>query len=230
MHISWVVCLLWIGAACESASDTVTVGDPDIKPDVKIQDQTVPNPPTADDEESETGERTVEETEQKPDTEGIPAGGEPDGGPVGEETDAEIDSNVVPPKVNIDTFREVVELLQDTDSNDDTPHGADSGGGLGSGPGQLALDEHQRKRTGKTTKNYAATECGAKIEKHSPDVTSAKYVLTSNKDQYARAPCDKKFSFTVELCEKIQVIKKTVTAESLMGILYFSASTHSSQC
>ena len=95
------------------------------------------------------------------------SGGEPDGTELEEGSVDPNVENVIPPKVNIETFHEVIERIPDSDiALENGPDGGQNGPATTAGAG-----DELPKRTGKTTKNYAATECGAKIEKHSVDVT-----------------------------------------------------------
>jgi len=125
---------------------------------------------------------------------------------------AEDDSNIVPEQVDVETFNNVVSRLE-TD-------------------GQAAVDEIEEeneaaplveepketwKLTSKTTKNFASDSCGARIEKSAPDVTGAKNVIKNDFDKYAKAPIDKKFAFTVELCEEIQIQRLFIGVNELFA-------------
>ncbi|CBY23804.1 unnamed protein product [Oikopleura dioica] len=115
---------------------------------------------------------------------------------------AEDDSNIVPEQVDVETFNNVVSRLE-TDGQE-----------------AAALVEEPKetwKLTSKTTKNFASDSCGARIEKSAPDVTGAKNVIKNDFDKYAKAPIDKKFAFTVELCEEIQIQRLFIGVNELFA-------------
>lgn len=104
------------------------------------------------------------------------------------------DEEIIPPKLDIPTFNEDSEAQRQIQSelgdvNDDDAIGKS--------------DNKQLKR-GSSNKNAADSSC-AKIDKATSDMVNAKYVLSSNMDQYARIDRDAKFAFTIELCEIIQL-------------------------
>lgn len=78
--------------------------------------------------------------------------------------------------------------------------------------------ETMADRRGKAKKNYAADSCGAKINKHAPELLNAHYLLKKNKDQYARTDtCQSLFDFTVELCEIIQLDQIQIGANEVFS-------------
>ncbi|XP_031332834.1 SUN domain-containing ossification factor-like [Photinus pyralis] len=59
----------------------------------------------------------------------------------------------------------------------------------------------------KRWKNYASTDCGAKIIAANPEANSAGSVLSASRDEYKLNACVNRIWFIVELCEAIQAVK-----------------------
>jgi len=125
---------------------------------------------------------------------------------------AEDDSNIVPEQVDVETFNNVVSRLE-TDGQDavDEIEEENDAAAIVQEPKETC------KLTSKTTKNFASDSCGARIEKSAPDVTGAKNVIKNDFDKYAKAPIDKKFAFTVELCEEIQIQRLFIGVNELFA-------------
>jgi len=56
-------------------------------------------------------------------------------------------------------------------------------------------------------KNFASSECGAKIVRYSDNVRHAHHAITRNADEYLLYQCQDPAFFVVELCETIKVIR-----------------------
>jgi len=112
------------------------------------------------------------------------------------------EKDIVPPQIEIVTFNEHPKDESKHHHHDD----------LTTPPTQQVI-----LQKGKAPKNYAAASCGAKIDKHAPDLLNAKYVLSPSKDHYARADCAKKFFFTIELCEIIRLDRIEIASYELFS-------------
>jgi len=56
-------------------------------------------------------------------------------------------------------------------------------------------------------KNFASTECGAKVVGSNPESNGAKNVISSSRDEYMMNKCGDKIWFAVELCESIKAMR-----------------------
>ncbi|KAJ8038417.1 SUN domain-containing ossification factor [Holothuria leucospilota] len=57
----------------------------------------------------------------------------------------------------------------------------------------------------KDSKNYASSDCGAKILSANKEAQSASHILNFNRDEYMINPCSADIWFIMELCEPIQI-------------------------
>ena len=54
-------------------------------------------------------------------------------------------------------------------------------------------------------KNYASTDCGAKLISFNPEANNPSHILSENKDEYMLNACSRRVWFIIELCEPIQI-------------------------
>merc|ERR1712106_824153 len=66
------------------------------------------------------------------------------------------------------------------------------------------VNGHGAKGSKFKSKNYASTDCGAKMITANPEAQHASKVIATNKDEYLLNKCEDKTWFIVELCESIQ--------------------------
>ena len=71
---------------------------------------------------------------------------------------------------------------------------------------QLPVTEKLVKDPKYARKNYAGTDCGAKILSNSPEVENARAVLTRSRDEYLLSSCSSDvIRFVIELCDTVRV-------------------------
>ena len=54
-------------------------------------------------------------------------------------------------------------------------------------------------------KNYASTDCGAKLISFNPEANNPSHILSENKDEYMLNACSRRVWFIIELCEPVQI-------------------------
>ena len=66
----------------------------------------------------------------------------------------------------------------------------------------VATEQHDVKDE---WKNFASTDCGAKIIRSSSNMKHPNHVLNRNEDEYLLYTCDQPAFFVIELCENVKL-------------------------
>ena len=72
-------------------------------------------------------------------------------------------------------------------------------------PEQLTTDSKEQQEIKDEWKNFASTDCGAKIIRSSSNMKHPYHVLNRNEDEYLLYTCDQPAYFVIELCENVKL-------------------------